>query len=308
MDRLQTMAVFVGVAEAGGFAAAARRLKLSPPSATRAVAELEARLGCRLLHRTTRSLSLTDAGQRYLVDCRRILAEVEEADRHAAGLHGVPKGLITVTASVLFGRIVLAPVLLALLDRYPDLSVSGLFVDRIVHLFDEGIDVAIRIGELPDSSLSAVRVGAVRHVLCAAPAYLAERGRPRSPAELSGHDIIDFVNMTPGGEWAFAKDGKTQSFRPPSRLLLNTADTAIAAAVDGRGITRVLSYMIVQQIKQGALEILLADWEPPALPVQVVHKEHGQTSARVRAVVDHFVQHLRRNPALSPARYHCHGP
>lgn len=299
MDRLQTMSVFVGIAEAGGFAPAARRLKMSPPAVTRAVAELEARLGCRLLHRTTRSLRVTEAGQRYLADCRRILSEVEEADRHAAGIHAAPGGMVSVTASAMFGRVVLAPILLDLLDRYPDISVSTLFADRVVHLIDEGIDVAIRIAEMPDSSLTAVRVGSVRRVLCASPEYLAARGRPRAPSDLAGHEIVNFVTMTPGGEWAFEKDGKAHGFRPSSRLRLNTADAAIAAAVAGRGITRVLSYMIAPQLKEGALEILLEDYAPPSVPVHVLHKEPGQTSARVRAVVDHFVQHLRRNPVLA---------
>ena len=296
MDRLQTMAVFVGVAEEAGFAPAARRLNMSPPSVTRAVSELEARLGARLLHRTTRSVRLTEAGERYLADCRRILAEVEEADRHAAGLHAAPRGLVTLTASVLFGRIVLAPVVLDLLDRYPELSVSTLFVDRVVHLVEEGIDVAVRIAELPDSSLTAVRVGSVRRVLCASPDYLTARGRPGSPADLAGHDIVNFVNMTPGGEWTFGDGGRARSIRPRARLHLNTADAAIAAAMAGRGITRVLSYMIAPHLAQGTLEIVLAEHEPPPVPIHVIHKEPGQTSARIRAVVDHLVESLRAAP------------
>ncbi|GBF27693.1 HTH-type transcriptional regulator DmlR [bacterium MnTg02] len=298
MDRLRTMSVFISVAEEAGFAPAARRLNMSPPSVTRAVSELEARLGARLLHRTTRSVRLTEAGQRYLADCRRILSEIEEADRHAAGVHAVPSGMVSVTASVMFGRVVLAPVLHDLLDRYPDISVSTLFVDRVVHLIDEGIDVAVRIAELPDSSLTAVRVGSVRRVLCASPDYLAARGRPCVPSDLSDHEIINFVNMTPGGEWAFEKESKTCSFRPLSRLLLNTADAAIAAVEVGRGITRVFSYMITPHVKSGALEIVLEDYEPPAVPIHIVHKEPGQTSARVRAVVDHLVQRLRKTPVL----------
>lgn len=299
MDRLQTMSVFVAVAEDSGFAPAARRLRMSPPSVTRAVSELEVRLGCRLLHRTTRSVRLTEAGERYLADCRRILSEIEEADRQAAGLHAAPSGMVSVTASVMFGRIVVAPVLLDLLDRYPDISVSTLFVDRVVHLIDEGIDVAVRIAELPDSSLTAVRVGSVRRVLCASPDYLAARGRPRAPSELADHSIVNFVTMAPGGEWAFEKDRRAYSHRPASRLLLNTGDAAIAAALAGRGITRVLSYMIAPHLDSGALEILLEDHEPRPVPIHVLHKEPGQTSARVRAVVDHLVQGLKRNPALA---------
>jgi DNA-binding transcriptional LysR family regulator len=300
MDRLQSMTVFVSVAEEGGFAPAARRLNMSPPSVTRAVSELEGRLGCRLLHRTTRSVRLTEVGHRYLADCRRILSEVEEADRHAAGIHAAPRGMVSVTGSVMFGNVVLTPILLDLLDRYPDISVTTVFVDRLVHLVDEGIDVAVRIAELPDSSLTAVRVGSVRRVLCASPDYLAARWRPRSPDDLSGHEIINFLHMTFGGEWAFEKNGKAHNFRPASRLDFNTAEAAIAAVLAGRGLTRVLSYQVADHARRGELEILLEDYEPPVVPVHVVHKEPGQTSARVRAVVDHLVQHLRRHPSLAP--------
>ncbi len=299
MDRLQTMSVFVSVAEEAGFAAAARRLNLSPPSVTRAVSELEARLGARLLHRTTRSVRLTDAGARYLADCRRILVEIEEADRHAAGIHAAPRGAVSVTASVLFGGMVLAPMLLELLDRYPEISISTMFVDRVVHMVDEGIDVAVRIAELPDSSLSALRVGSVRRVLCASPDYLASRGRPAAPSELADHDTIDFSAMTQGGEWVFEAAGRDRVFRPQSRLRVNTADTAIAAALAGRGITRVLSYMIAPQLEAGALELVLEDFGPPAVPIHIVHKEAGRTSARVRAVFDDLAQRLRTDPTLA---------
>ncbi len=299
MDRLLTMSVFVSVAEEGGFARAARRLKMSPPSVTRAVSDLEARLGARLLYRTTRSVQLTEAGARYLADCRRIIAEIQEADRFAAGLHAEPRGTVTVSASVLFGRMVVAPILLDLLDRYPKISVSAVFADRVVNLMEEPVDIAVRIAELPDSSLSANRVGSVRRVLCAAPDYLDRRGRPRRPRDLADHETIDFVNMTPGGDWDFQAAGKSERFRPRARFLVNNADAAIAAAESGRGITRVLSYMIAPQLRAGRLEILLEGFEPPAVPIHVLHKEPGQTSARVRAVVDHIVQRLRGNPAIA---------
>ena len=294
MDRLQTMTVFASVAEEGGFAAAARRLDLSPASVTRAVTALETRLGSRLLHRTTRSVRLTEAGARYLADIRRILAELEEADRHAAGAHAEPRGRVTVSASVLFGRMKVAPVLLDLLDRYPRISVAAIFVDRVVQLLEEGVDIAVRIAELPDSSLSAIRVGSVRRVLCAAPAYLAARGRPRTPADLADHDTIDFVHMTAAGEWSFEDEGRSRRVRPQPRFLANNADSTIAAAMAGRGVTRVLSYMIAPQLAAGTLELVLEDFEPPAVPIHVVHKEAGQTSARVRAVVDGLVEGLRK--------------
>ena len=298
MDRLQTMSVFVAVAEESGFAPASRRLNMSPPSVTRAVSELEARLGAKLLHRTTRSVRLTNAGQRYREDCRRIMSEVDDADRNASGVHAAPRGMVSISATAMFGRMFVAPILLDLLDRYPDISITTLFVNRTVHLVDEGIDVAVRMGELPDSSLSATRVGSSRRVLCASPDYFDLRGRPSAPSELSGHEIVDFVDSTPGGEWTFVNGDESHAFRPRSRLRLNSADPAIAAAVDGRGITRVLSYMIAPQLMSGELEIVLQDYEPPAVPIHVLHKEPGQTSARVRAVVDHLVQSLRKHPAL----------
>ena len=298
MDRLQTMSVFVSVAEEGGFSAAARRLNLSPASVTRAVSELEARLGARLLHRTTRSVRLTEAGQRYLADCRRILAEVEEADSHAAGIHAEPRGLVTLSASVLFGRMVVTPILLDLLDRHPAISISATFVDRVVHMMDEGIDVAVRIAELPDSTLSAIRVGTVRRVLCASPDYLARHGRPRRLADLAGHQAIDFATLTPSADWTFDTDGRIRRFTPQARLHVNNADTAIAAAAAGHGIARVLSYQIAPQLRDGALELVLEDAEPPPVPVHVLHKEPGETAARIRAVVDFLVARLRADPAL----------
>ncbi len=298
MDRLQTMAVFIAVAEEAGFAAAARRMNMSPPSVTRAVGELEARLGARLLHRTTRAVRLTGAGERYVADCRRIIAEIAEADRHAAGIHGAPSGAVSLTGSALFGRIVLTPILLDILDRYPEITLNTLFVDRMVNLVDEGIDIAVRIAELPDSALAAIRVGSVRRVLCASPDYLAAAGHPKSPRELVEHQTIDFTNIMNRGEWAFAQQGRSYSVKTRSRLQANSADVAIAAAVAGRGITRVLSYMIAPQVERGELEIVLPEFTPLPVPVHVVHKEAGQTSGRVRAVVDLLAAQLKAAPAI----------
>ncbi len=298
MDHLRALSVFVAVAEEAGFAPAGRRLGMSPPTVTRVISELETRIGARLLHRTTRSVTLTEAGGRYLDDSRRILGEIEEADRQAAGIHSEPSGTVAVTASVLFGRMIVAPALFDLLDKYQDISVTSFFVDRVVHVVEEGMDVAVRIAELPDSSLAAVRVGAVRRVLCASPEYLRRRGRPKNPSDLANHDIIKFTSMTPGREWEFSNDGKVQRYKPTSRLHTNTADVGINAAIAGRGLTRVLSYMVAAHVEQGALEIVLEDFEPAIVPVHVVHKESGHTTARVRAVVDHLVAALRQNKAL----------
>ncbi len=298
MDRLHTMSVFVAVAEEAGFAPAARRLNMSPPSVTRAVSELEARLGCRLLHRTTRKVQLTEAGQRYMADCRRILHEIEDADGAAAGIHSELRGTISVTASVMFGRMVVAPHLLEFLDLHRDVSITTFFVDRVVDVVDEGLDIAVRIAELPDSSLSAARVGSVRRVLCASPDYLAARGSPAEPADLAAHEVIAFAAAGPGAEWKFERDGKRSTHKPRSRLNVNSAQVAIDAALEGRGITRVLSYMVAAHVERGALQLVLEDYGPPAVPVHVVHKETGHTSARVRAVFDFLAQRLRNERVL----------
>jgi DNA-binding transcriptional LysR family regulator len=299
MDRLQTMSVFVAVAERSGFAPAARQLNMSPPSITRAISELESRIGSRLFHRTTRSVRLTEAGERYLADCRRILSDIDSAEQQAAGLHSKPSGLVTVTASVMFGRKVLAPVLLDLLAEYADISITGVFTDRLVHMYEDGIDVAVRIADLPDSSLTAIRVGSVRTVLCASHKYLEQNGRPQKPSDLARHTLIDFVNLNKSGEWVFEAQQRSVTHEPRSRLHVNTGEVALEAARSGFGITRVLSYMIAEEIDSGDLQVVLEDYEPAAVPIHIVHKEAGQTAARVRAVVDYLVQGLRNHPALS---------
>lgn len=305
MDRLDRMRIFVAVAEAGGFAPAARRLALSPPAVTRAVAAMEERIGARLLHRTTRIVRLTEAGTRFLEDCRRILAEVEEAEAAAAGLHAEPRGPVAVTAPVLFGRLHVAPVLFEVAGRYPGLVVRSFFIDRIVHLAEEGYDIAVRIAELPDSGLSAIRVGSVRRVVCASPAYLAAHGAPRSPAELAEHEAIPFFQGSTPREWTFHHGGgrtgavsRTETITPRARLIVNHADVAVAAAVAGRGLTRVMSYQAAAAIRTGELVVLMEEFEPPPIPIHVVHQEGRRASARVRALVDFLVEGLRADPAL----------
>lgn len=298
MDRFRAMQAFVAVAEEEGFASAGRALRLSAPSVTRLVSELEETLGARLFHRTTRSVGLTDAGARYLEDCRRILADLEDADAHAGGRHGQPEGWVSVTGSALFGRLALTPILFGLMDRYPGLSVSTLFVDRVVHMMDEGIDVAVRIADLPDSTLVAARVGSVRRVLCAAPSYFEKHGELTSVADLDRHQLIDFSQSRSGSQWGLVSGSKMVTHRPETRFLVNTADAAIAAAVAGRGVTRVLSYQVAAEVADGKLQIVLPEAEGAPLPVHVVHKEAGQTSARVRAVVDYLVEDLRASSWL----------
>lgn len=292
------MRVFVGVAEAEGFAPAARRLGMSAPGATRAVAALEVRVGTRLLHRTTRIVRLTEAGARFLADCKRILAEIDEAESSAAGSHAEPSGQLTVTAPVMFGRMHVAPIVLDFLAQYPRVVGRVLLLDRVVDIIEEGIDVAVRIAHLADSSLTAIRVGAVRRVVCASPGYLARRGIPKAPAGIAEHEAIAFTPSAWREEWNFASGAKTMTISPHAQLIVNTADVAVAAAVAGRGLTRVLSYQIAQELRAGTLAIVLAEFEPPPLPVHVVHAEGRRASAKVRAFVDFAAERLRAVPAL----------
>lgn len=298
MDRFEAMRAFVAVAEDGGFAAAGRALGLSPPAVTRAIAALEDRVGTRLLTRTTRVVRLTEAGTRYLADCKRILGEIEEADASAAGAHAEPRGTLNVTASVMFGRLYVAPILFDFLAQYPGVVAHTLLVDRIVDMMEEGLDVAVRIAHLPASGLSAVRVGQVRRVVCASPAYLAERGVPRTLDDLERHEAILFAPGPNAADWSFPVQGRSVTVRPRTQLVVNTAEVTIAAAVAGRGLTRVLSYQIAPELAAGTLRIVLEEFEPPPLPIHVVHAEGRRAAARVRAFVDFAVERLRANAAL----------
>jgi DNA-binding transcriptional LysR family regulator len=294
MDRFDSMRAFVAVADAASFAAAARQLGQSPPAITRAVAALEERIGARLLHRTTRSVRLTEAGQRYLGDARRILAEMDEAEASAAGAHAAPRGQLGVTASVMFGRMYVAPILLDFLARYPEVTARMLLADRVVDLMEENLEVAIRIAHLEDSSLTAVRVGEVRRVICAAPAFLKKHGRPKKPADLAGAKLVAFANGMAPDPWIFIDAGRRESIVPKAHLVANSNDVTIAAAEAGHGLVRALSYQVVPQLRAGTLEIVLADYEEPPLPIHVVHIAGRRASARVRSFVDFAVERLRK--------------
>jgi DNA-binding transcriptional LysR family regulator len=298
MDRLDTMRIFAAVAEARGFAPAARRLGLSPPAVTRAVAALEDRLGARLLHRTTRVVRPTEAGVHFLADCKRILGEIDEAEAAAAGIHAEPRGQLVVTAPLMFGRLHVAPIVLNFLKRHPRVSVQMLFVDRVTDLVEEGIDAAVRIGALPDSSLTATRVGSMRRVVCASPRYLRARGTPRRPADLTDHDAVAFVGITPHREWAFGPEEARQVVTPQVRFEVNSAEVAVAAAAAGHGLTRVLFYQAARELRAGKLRVVLQDFEPPPVPVHVVHAEGRRVAARVRAFVDFAAARLRANRML----------
>jgi DNA-binding transcriptional LysR family regulator len=293
------MTVFVAVAEAESFAGGARRLGMSPPAVTRAISALEGRLGVRLLTRTTRIVRPTEAGLRYLEDARRIIAEIDEADEAAAGVNAEPRGRLAVTAPVLFGRMFVTPAIVEYLQRYPAVDVSALFLDRVVNLIEEGLDVGIRIGHLPDSNMQAIKVGQVRSVVCASPSYLAMHGEPVLPGDLRRHTLIAASGLSPTAEWKFVEQGKASSVRVQPRLTVTTNDAAIESAIAGFGLTRLLSYQIAPYLASGQLKAVLSGYEPPPLPIHVIHREGRQSAAKVRAFVDTIVRRLRSDNALN---------
>ncbi|MDP3589184.1 MAG: LysR family transcriptional regulator [Methylobacter sp.] len=299
MDRLQLMTVFVAVAEEQSFAGGARRLNMSPPAVTRAIAALEDRLGIKLLTRTTRYVRVTDAGQRYLEDARRIINEVDEADEAAAGINAEPRGQLAITAPVLFGKLFVIPGIVDYLQRYPDMEISAVFLDRIVNLLEEGFDVGIRIGELPDSSMKAIRVGSIRRVVCASPAYLARHGAPEKPSDLANHLVVAASAVSPAIEWKFA-EGLVVRVKP--RLTVTSNDSAIAAVLLGMGVTRLLSYQIASYQASGQLQTILSEFEPEPLPIHVIHREGRYASAKVRSFVDLMVAKLRSDQALKSTK------
>lgn len=296
MDRFTELQVYVAVAEAESFAAGARKLGISPPMATRAVADLEARLGIKLLNRTTRFVRATDAGKRYLDDARRLLAELTQADEAAAGINGEPSGLLGITAPVLFGKHYVLPGVLDYLNRYPRMEVNALFLDRVVNLLEEGLDVGIRIGELADSSLNAVAVGKVIRVTCAAPAYLARAGKPDKPGDLLEHSIVLANGLNASPEWKFG----AASVHLKPRLSFATNDAALEATLAGFGITRLLSYQVAPYIADGRLVPLLVDEDPQQLPIHIVYREGRYASAKIRTFVDLMAERLRADRALNP--------
>lgn len=298
MDRFHQMAVFAAVAEEESFAAGARRLGMSPPAVTRAIAALERRLGVKLLTRTTRYVRATEAGARYLAQARRILADADDADEAVAGVDASPRGGLVVTAPVLFGRMFVTPGIVAFLRRYADTSVSAVFLDRVVNLVEEGMDVGVRIGDLPDSSLHAIRVGQVRRVVCAAPAYLKTHGIPRTPADLAKHVVIAASPVLPAVDWKFVDGRNTAIVKLAARLAVTNNDAAIVAALQGFGVTRLMSYQIAPLLASGQLKEVLAGSDSARLPIQILHAEGGRASAKVRAFVDHMVETLRADAAL----------
>lgn len=286
MDRFLALQVFVAVVDAGSFAGGGRRLNMSPPAVTRAVSELEQRLGACLINRTTRSLGLTEAGQRFLESARRLLAEMEVAEQDVAGQVLVPSGHLTITASVTFGRVAVTRVVAEFLEAHPRITASLVLVDRLVNLIEEGIDAGIRVGELPDSSIIARRVGEVQRMVLASPGYIERRGAPGTLEELRAHSVIGFTGLMSGREWSFLDGGKRVAVAISPMLEVNDAAAAFAAAEAGHGITCLYCYMAGEGIRSGRLvPVLMSHW-PAGVPVHIVYPESRLLAAKVRAFVD----------------------
>jgi len=286
MDRIDAMQAFVAVADLQGFAPAARKLGLSPSGVTRLIAALEQRLGARLLQRTTRSVTLTDIGTRYLERARRILADVEEAEGSAQDERTRPSGRLVVSAPVGFGRLHVSPVMSAYLKRYPEVSAELRLADRMVNLVEDGIDLAVRIGHLADSSLVARHVGEMRRIVVASSGYLKQRGEPDTPEAVASHETIQFGAMTASPDWRFVEDGRETRVACTPRFTTNSADAAIQYAEQGGGLTRVLAYQAADAIKGGRLKLVLAQFEQPPLPIHIVYPTSRLLSAKVRTFID----------------------
>jgi DNA-binding transcriptional LysR family regulator len=286
MDRIDAMQAFVAVADLKGFAPAARKLGLSPSGVTRLIAALEDRLGARLLQRTTRQVALTDVGARYLERVRRILADVEEAEGSVQAERTRPSGRLVVSAPIGFGRLHVSPVMSAYLTRYPEVSGELRLTDRIVNLVEDGVDLAVRIGHLPDSTLVARHVGEMRRIVVASSGYLRRRGEPRTPQAIASHDTIQFGATAASPDWQFVENGTEIRVACTPRLITNSADAAIQHAEQGGGLTRVLAYQAAEAIKGGRLRIVLQKFEQPPLPIHIVYPTSRLLSAKVRTFVD----------------------
>lgn len=305
MDRLETMRAFVAVATRGSFAEAARQLRLSPSVITRAVADLEDRLGIVLLNRTTRSVRLTERGQIFLESCREVLDGVEEAERRVRGEDAEPRGTLKVAAPILFGRLHVLPIITRVLMKHPALSLHLSLSDRNVHLTEEAVDVAVRVGDLADSSMMAVRLGSVSRVLVASPGYLKRRGVPQTPNDLPVHDIIAFESLDATNEWRFEPAGRLVRVEP--RLTVNSADAAIAAAEAGLGISRTLSYQVMDSVVAGRLVPILVSFTAETLPVSAIYPARRIASTNLAVFIKNAREYFADKPLVPVVEWEIPG-
>ena len=292
MDRLRAMASFVRIVDRGSLTAAAAELGVSLPSMVRTLAALERSLGVTLLNRTTRRLHLTDEGKQYLENCRAVLGQVQEGEAALQSRRAAPRGRLSVTASVLFGRRYVAPLVAEFLQRHPEVSAELLFIDRVVNLLEEGLDAAVRIGHLGDSSLAAIPLGKVRRVVCASPAYLRSQGVPRRPEDLSTHRCVRFSGLAPHATWTFRAPARKIAIH--SAMTCNQADATIDACIAGLGLGSFLSYMVAADVRAGRLRYVLEDFEAEPLPVSFLYPSSRILSPTVRAFADLCANKLRQ--------------
>lgn len=291
MNRLEAMTILVAAVDTGSLSAASRRLRIPLATVSRRVSELEEHLKVRLLHRGNRKLVLTDAGRSYVDSCRRIMEEIADVERAASGEYRAPQGELVITATAVMGRSLVMPIVAEFLRLFPDIWIRLLLTDRFVNLVEEHVDLAVRMGQLPDSSMIAVRVGSVRRMLCASPAYLETHGVPNEPADLASHECVTY---DPGASWEFHRNGAAQTILMPSRLSVNLGEAIVAAAACGAGIAGAFSYLIEDLVKSRALVPLLEAYEPPPLPVSLVYPSQRQVPLKLRAFLDFSIPRLRQ--------------
>lgn len=294
MDRLEAMTILLAAVDTGSLSAASRQLRIPLATVSRRVAELEQHLNIRLLHRGNRKVVLTDAGRDYVASCRRIMEDIAEVERTASGEYRAPQGELTISLSAVLGRTHVLPIVLEFLGKFPDIRTHVQFTDRTVNLLEEHVDVAVRIGNLPDSSMIATRVGQIRQVLCASPAYLKTRGVPKQPSDLKSHDCVAYAAYATGSSWEFRVDGRLQRIQIPHRLIVNSGEAAAVAAAAGAGISRVLSYLIDDHLKSRTVIKLLEAYEPLPMPVNVIYPSLHQVPLKLRALLDFLVPRLRK--------------
>ncbi len=286
MDRLESMSTLLVAVEGGSLSSASRKLGMPLATVSRKVSELEAHLRTKLVNRTSRKLTLTDAGCSYVAACKKILEDIGEAERAATGEYSAPKGNLTITTPIVFGRLHVLPVTIDFLKAYPDIDIRIVLADRVANLLEEPVDLAVRIGELADSSLIAAKLGSIRRVVCGSPVYFSVQGTPQSPHELTAHDCITFEGLMSPTTWTFRTGKSDKTVAVHSRLVVNTAEAAVDAAIAGVGITRVLSYQITTALRAGTLVTALEKFEPAPAPVSLVYAGNGLLPLKLRAFLN----------------------
>jgi DNA-binding transcriptional LysR family regulator len=292
------MKVFVEVAKHKSFIEASKQLNLSAPAVTRFIANLETSLGVKLFNRTTRHVRLTESGEHFLADSKRILDDIVEAEAAATGIYSKPKGILTITAPVLFGEKYVLPIISEYLELNQEVTVKTLFSDRVTSLIEEELDIAIRIGHLKDSNLYATHVGNVHRIVCGSPNYFKKYGKPISPSDLNDHDIVFPTTFETSLIWHFINNGKKEAVKLSPRLHCNQTNSALQAAIQGVGITRLMSYQIGEELEKGTLERVLTNYEEKPLPVNIIRVEGRRSNAKIRSFLDVAISRLKSNPFI----------